>query len=64
MDKDLKKALKQVFKDKSPSDLQRWTGLSLKRCIKICTMLLTDVFLEEKIYGGARELPYQDEEDY
>jgi len=45
MNKELRRALIKIFADKSPQDLNEWTGLPMEECIHIFTILLTDVFI-------------------
>lgn len=46
---DIRTAIVDVFKDKSPHDMREFSGLSLERCVEIYQLFQSEVFLIRKV---------------
>ena len=46
---DIRQAIIDIFKDKSPHDIQAFSGLSLQRCIEIYRLFECECFLIKKV---------------
>ena len=52
----LKRAIREIFCDKTPVDIHMWTGIPIERCAEIATVFVNECFIDDILRDNQLKL--------